>query len=94
MSRYILSAVLLVFLCSLTKQEDYRRPTKITTTCCKSVSSGLIHTKITAYENQPAFDACVEAIVFHTDKGKICSNPKARWVERKIKGIPMFPKTE
>ncbi|XP_018596502.1 eotaxin-like isoform X1 [Scleropages formosus] len=85
MSRYILIAVLFLSLCSITKQEDYRRPTKIVTSCCKSVSSAVVNLDILSYEHQPALGPCVEAIVFQTNKGKVCSNPKARWVSKKIK---------
>uniref|UniRef100_A0A3B3Q541 Chemokine interleukin-8-like domain-containing protein n=1 Tax=Paramormyrops kingsleyae TaxID=1676925 RepID=A0A3B3Q541_9TELE len=64
----------------------YRRPSKVSTTCCKMVSSAPILFDIYGYERQNALGPCVEAIVFDTVKGKVCSNPKARWVIKKMKG--------
>ncbi|XP_018596503.1 eotaxin-like isoform X2 [Scleropages formosus] len=71
--------------CSPAQSSKYRRPTKIVTSCCKSVSSAVVNLDILSYEHQPALGPCVEAIVFQTNKGKVCSNPKARWVSKKIK---------
>ncbi|XP_072567581.1 C-C motif chemokine 8-like isoform X2 [Paramormyrops kingsleyae] len=78
-------AVLLMLAVSVTKQDDYRRPSKVSTTCCKMVSSAPILFDIYGYERQNALGPCVEAIVFDTVKGKVCSNPKARWVIKKMK---------
>uniref|UniRef100_A0A3B3Q2Z3 Chemokine interleukin-8-like domain-containing protein n=1 Tax=Paramormyrops kingsleyae TaxID=1676925 RepID=A0A3B3Q2Z3_9TELE len=55
-----------------------RRPSKVSTTCCKMVSSAPILFDIYGYERQNALGPylCIT----------VCSNPKARWVIKKMKG--------
>ncbi|XP_066565073.1 eotaxin [Amia ocellicauda] len=66
---------------------NYRRPTKVTTRCCENVSKALIPYAITGYIRQNPLKPCVDAVIFYTEKGKICSDPEARWVQRKIKEL-------
>ncbi|XP_048868319.1 eotaxin-like isoform X1 [Brienomyrus brachyistius] len=80
-----LVALLVIVACMAPEITGYRRPSKVSTTCCKMVSSAQILFEIYGYERQNALGPCVEAIVFDTVKGKVCSNPKARWVMRKMK---------
>ncbi|KAG7487431.1 hypothetical protein MATL_G00023390 [Megalops atlanticus] len=84
---FVVAAVLVLIGCMTSVSASYRRPTKITTECCKSVSRAKIPYEITAYKWQNALDPCVEAIIFYTNKGNICTNPEARWVKEKIKGL-------
>ncbi|XP_066565071.1 C-C motif chemokine 21b [Amia ocellicauda] len=65
----------------------YRRPTKITTDCCEKVSKARIPYAITGYKRQNPLKPCVDAVIFYTDKGQICSDPEARWVEKKIREL-------
>ncbi|KAI1882743.1 hypothetical protein AGOR_G00238080 [Albula goreensis] len=70
------------------QKSNFRRPTKVTTSCCESVSKSLIPYTVKEYKFQNALGPCVEAVIFYTDKGAVCSDPSARWVQRKIKELP------
>ncbi|XP_036410907.1 chemokine (C-C motif) ligand 34b, duplicate 4 isoform X1 [Megalops cyprinoides] len=84
---FVVAAVLVVIGCVTSVSGSYRRPTKVTTQCCKSVSRSKIPHEIRAYKRQNALHPCVEAIVFYTNMGNICTNPKAKWIAEKIKGL-------
>ncbi|XP_036410908.1 chemokine (C-C motif) ligand 34b, duplicate 4 isoform X2 [Megalops cyprinoides] len=87
-SFWMLAVALTLLVCGITAQvKNYRRPTKVTTQCCKSVSRSKIPHEIRAYKRQNALHPCVEAIVFYTNMGNICTNPKAKWIAEKIKGL-------
>lgn len=49
-----------------------RRPSKVSTTCCKMVSSAQIPFEIYGYERQNALDPCVEAIVWVSRHPRPC----------------------
>ncbi|KAK1168642.1 eotaxin-like [Acipenser oxyrinchus oxyrinchus] len=79
--------VLMALVVTAVMANPYRRPTKVTTSCCKSVSRTWIPYNITGYREQNALEPCVSAIIFYTKEvGPVCSNPIARWVQNKIKG--------
>nr|XP_023656458.1 C-C motif chemokine 24-like [Paramormyrops kingsleyae]XP_023656459.1 C-C motif chemokine 24-like [Paramormyrops kingsleyae]XP_023656460.1 C-C motif chemokine 24-like [Paramormyrops kingsleyae] len=82
MVRYATIVVLIALAaCSFAQREKSRRLSG----CCTAVSSARIPYTITGYRHQKAMGLCVEAIVFQTNKGRFCSNPKALWVAKKIK---------
>uniref|UniRef100_A0A8C8ETF7 Chemokine interleukin-8-like domain-containing protein n=1 Tax=Oncorhynchus tshawytscha TaxID=74940 RepID=A0A8C8ETF7_ONCTS len=63
-----------------------RRPSKVTTNCCTSVSDTPIKSELQGYRIQNSMPPCVNAIIFYTVKGeKICSDPKTLWVDRRKK---------
>uniref|UniRef100_A0A8C7NHN6 Chemokine interleukin-8-like domain-containing protein n=1 Tax=Oncorhynchus mykiss TaxID=8022 RepID=A0A8C7NHN6_ONCMY len=63
-----------------------RRPSKVTTNCCTSVSDTPIKSELQGYRIQNSMPPCVNAIIFYTVKGeKICSDPKTPWVDRRKK---------
>ncbi|KAJ8357034.1 hypothetical protein SKAU_G00198280 [Synaphobranchus kaupii] len=70
---------------------NFRRPMKVTTICCKSVSKAHFTFKVTGYKQQNALGRCVDAIIFYTEKGKVCSNPEDHWVQMKMKEVPRIP---
>ncbi|XP_045567002.1 eotaxin [Salmo salar] len=85
-----LSLALLITMCVyLTSvSANYRRPTKVTTSCCTSVSDSHIKFRLQGYHIQNAMPPCVDAIVFYTAKGvKICSDPKAPWVNKRMQRL-------
>ncbi|XP_041120622.1 eotaxin-like [Polyodon spathula] len=82
--------VLMALVVTAVMANPYRRPTKVTTTCCKSVSRAWIPYNITGYREQNALEPCVLAVIFYTKEvGPVCSNPTARWVQNKMKVVPM-----
>ncbi|KAM9331681.1 chemokine (C-C motif) ligand 34b, duplicate 4 [Pholidichthys leucotaenia] len=54
--------------------------------CCVGVTNRNISSEVTeeTYYEQTARPPCVEAIIFKTDSGSICANPKAQWVQNII----------
>ncbi|XP_060690263.1 eotaxin-like [Hemiscyllium ocellatum] len=67
---------------------SFRRPGRIPVNCCKSVSSKKGSFTITSYRIQPRSKPCVKAVIFYTkQKGAICANPKAKWVQKMIKQL-------
>ncbi|KAJ8274385.1 hypothetical protein COCON_G00090100 [Conger conger] len=81
----------LVMLLACGTRSSFRIPTKVTFTCCESVSPNRFSHTVTGYKQQIAQGPCVHAIIFETDKGQICSSPGARWVQKKMKEVPMIP---
>ncbi|KAK6299584.1 hypothetical protein J4Q44_G00296170 [Coregonus suidteri] len=90
-----LSLALLIAMCVyLTSvSANYRRPTKVTTNCCTSVSKTDIKFRLKGYHIQNAMAPCVDAIVFYSVKGgKICSDPKAPWVNSRKQYLNVMKK--
>ncbi|KAK6484011.1 eotaxin-like [Huso huso] len=82
--------VLMALVVAAVMANPYRRPTRVTTSCCKSVSRVKIPYNITGYREQSALKPCVAAVIFYTKEiGPVCSSPIARWVKNKMKVVPM-----
>ncbi|XP_051542534.1 chemokine (C-C motif) ligand 34b, duplicate 4 isoform X2 [Myxocyprinus asiaticus] len=81
--------MLMVLVCVTEQQGGYRRPTKVGVNCCKEVSRARIplEIKLIGYKHQNALTPCVDAIIFYTEKEKYCSDPKARWISPRLKGL-------
>uniref|UniRef100_A0A8C7NBS0 Chemokine (C-C motif) ligand 34b, duplicate 4 n=1 Tax=Oncorhynchus kisutch TaxID=8019 RepID=A0A8C7NBS0_ONCKI len=61
----------------------HRRPSKVTTNCCTSVSDTPIKSELQGYASKTP---CHPVLIFYTVKGeKICSDPKTLWVDRRKK---------
>ncbi|XP_069474102.1 eotaxin-like [Ambystoma mexicanum] len=88
-NRYVLGASAVLLLClAAAMGNDYRRPSKVTTRCCKNVSKSRIPFAITDYRIQNHFEACVYAVIFTTErKGAFCADPKAPWVLKMIRNL-------
>ncbi|XP_078065211.1 C-C motif chemokine 8-like [Mustelus asterias] len=83
-----IAVIFMLFGIILVSSDSYLRPSRVTTNCCKRVSSRRFPYNITHYRIQNALYPCVEAVVFYTvEVGPICSNPVARWVSKKIREI-------
>nr|AFM88511.1 small inducible cytokine [Callorhinchus milii] len=83
-----ITVLVVLFAIVLGSGNSYRRPTKVTTNCCKQVSGRRIMFNVTHYTIQNGMPPCVEAVIFYTSEiGAICSNPTLLWVARKIKMI-------
>ncbi|KAE8604928.1 hypothetical protein XENTR_v10014895 [Xenopus tropicalis] len=67
---------------------DYRRPIKVNIECCTSVSKARIRYPIISHKEQPAANLCVKAVIFRTTShGSFCSDPKAKWVRKKVENL-------
>ncbi|XP_035269430.1 eotaxin-like [Anguilla anguilla] len=82
----VLAALFVIFGCLASASP--RRPSKITTRCCTSVAKSEIPHKIISYTRQNALGPCVDAIIFQAkNKKKFCTDPKARWVQKKLEEL-------
>uniref|UniRef100_A0A3B4GDJ9 Chemokine interleukin-8-like domain-containing protein n=1 Tax=Pundamilia nyererei TaxID=303518 RepID=A0A3B4GDJ9_9CICH len=52
--------------------------------CCTSVANKKITEPILGYLVQKANAPCVNAVIFHTNDGPLCADPKAQWVKDQI----------
>ncbi|XP_073686426.1 chemokine (C-C motif) ligand 34b, duplicate 4 isoform X1 [Garra rufa] len=89
-SRLITVAVLIALMgCFTGALGNYRRPTRVGVSCCKEVSRARIPAEIelVGYKHQNALSPCVDAIIFYTEKEKICSDPAARWIKGRMNGL-------
>ncbi|KAB5533116.1 hypothetical protein PHYPO_G00128070 [Pangasianodon hypophthalmus] len=84
-----LVVLLALFGCITAAPGNYRRPTKVGLVCCEAVSKAVIppSIKLTAYKRQNALKPCVEAVIFFSENEKYCSDPAARWIPKKMKGL-------
>ncbi|XP_062841531.1 chemokine (C-C motif) ligand 34b, duplicate 4 [Trichomycterus rosablanca] len=84
-----LVVLLMLFGCITAAHANYRRPTKVGVLCCEAVSKAMIphDIKLTGYKHQNDLSPCVEAIVFYSKDERFCSDPSARWIKRKQKGL-------
>ncbi|KAL2096978.1 hypothetical protein ACEWY4_006185 [Coilia grayii] len=55
--------------------------------CCTKVSTDEITDPILSYRFQPQNLPCVNAFIFETAKGFICSAPRQKWVLRTVKEL-------
>ncbi|KAG5847296.1 C-C motif chemokine 20-like [Anguilla anguilla] len=84
--------LVILLACGITAQlSKLRRPNKGTISCCQSVSKMPITYGVTGYKQQKANGRCVDAIIFYTEKGEVCSHPEAHWVKKKMNEVPMIP---
>ncbi|XP_004575898.1 C-C motif chemokine 3 [Maylandia zebra] len=72
--------LLSLYLCwqlSAARHAPRRRP------CCVLVTSRNMSADVVGqtYREQPAGSPCVKAIIFHTNDGPLCADPKAQWVK-------------
>uniref|UniRef100_A0A3B4GDL2 Chemokine interleukin-8-like domain-containing protein n=1 Tax=Pundamilia nyererei TaxID=303518 RepID=A0A3B4GDL2_9CICH len=61
--------------------------TEVIEPCCVQVTSRNMSADVVGqtYREQPAGSPCVKAIIFHTNDGPLCADPKAQWVkDRKL----------
>ncbi|XP_050958272.1 C-C motif chemokine 8 isoform X2 [Labeo rohita] len=84
-----LALMMMVLVCVTAQQSNYRRPTRVGVSCCKEVSRARIPltVKLVGYKQQNALSPCVDAIIFYTEKNKICSDPDARWIPARLRDL-------
>ncbi|XP_043926837.1 C-C motif chemokine 26-like [Protopterus annectens] len=80
--------VILLVACLAVSLCDFRRPTKVTTSCCKSVSKNRVPYTILRFKRQNYLGPCVHAVIFFTEEaGAICAHPGMPWVKRKVEEL-------
>uniref|UniRef100_W5MIX4 Chemokine (C-C motif) ligand 34b, duplicate 4 n=1 Tax=Lepisosteus oculatus TaxID=7918 RepID=W5MIX4_LEPOC len=89
---FLVALIISLVGCVALASANYRRPTKVTTSCCKAVSKTRIKSNITGYKLQNALKPCVEAVIFITNNQSVCSDPTVRWVKRKIQVFSEVPR--
>ncbi|XP_073796979.1 chemokine CCL-CUa [Danio rerio] len=57
---------------------------KYGTNCCKSVSKVEVTDPIIGIRIQRKSHLCVKAIIFETEQGDFCSDPRQPWARRKV----------
>ncbi|XP_043926835.1 C-C motif chemokine 8-like [Protopterus annectens] len=88
LSQMFIVMVMLLLISHTATLPDFRRPTKVTTRCCESISSAKIPYKIVGFQRQNPLGPCVSAIIFFTEgNGAICVHPKAPWVLRQLREL-------
>ncbi|XP_039620340.1 C-C motif chemokine 20-like [Polypterus senegalus] len=87
MPRLIQGVLIFIIFTSCTAfANNYRRPSKITTNCCTSVSAAKVPYTIKGCRQQNALGPCVQAVIFYTkETGSFCADPKAPWVKQKVR---------
>uniref|UniRef100_A0A8C2K4U3 Chemokine interleukin-8-like domain-containing protein n=1 Tax=Cyprinus carpio TaxID=7962 RepID=A0A8C2K4U3_CYPCA len=68
------------FFC-LTVAEDQ----KVRKPCCTKVSTANVTDPIINIRLQRKSLPCVKAVIFETEQGEFCRDPKLRWVKEKVK---------
>nr|XP_055059131.1 uncharacterized protein LOC129442857 isoform X2 [Misgurnus anguillicaudatus] len=55
--------------------------------CCTSVSTTEITSPITGFRLQKRNGSCVNAVIFYTDEGALCTHWKESWVKQKVQEL-------
>ncbi|KAL7835325.1 hypothetical protein SRHO_G00276720 [Serrasalmus rhombeus] len=87
-----LAVLLVLFACTTGASGSFRRPTRVGLVCCEQVSKMPIPRNISliGYKHQNALAPCVEAVIFYSNTEKFCSDPTARWIQRRQKDLEEY----
>ncbi|KAF4095733.1 hypothetical protein G5714_023336 [Onychostoma macrolepis] len=58
---------------------------KVVNSCCTKVSAAVVTDPIISFRFQRESLPCVKAVIFETERGEFCCDPKQRWVREKVK---------
>ncbi|XP_066501960.1 C-C motif chemokine 24-like [Hoplias malabaricus] len=61
--------------------------------CCVSVSTSPVPEPIIGFSLQQRNPPCVQAVIFKTEKGHFCTDPRQFWVQKKVKELMKSQKT-
>uniref|UniRef100_A0A9J7Z9G6 Chemokine (C-C motif) ligand 34b, duplicate 1 n=1 Tax=Cyprinus carpio carpio TaxID=630221 RepID=A0A9J7Z9G6_CYPCA len=86
-------ALMMMVLVCVTAQQDGRKSgkQKVRKPCCTKVSTANVTDPIINIRLQRKSLPCVKAVMFETEQGEFCRDPKLRWVQEKVKHF--FKKT-
>uniref|UniRef100_A0A673HVU1 Chemokine interleukin-8-like domain-containing protein n=1 Tax=Sinocyclocheilus rhinocerous TaxID=307959 RepID=A0A673HVU1_9TELE len=52
--------------------------------CCTKVSKAKVTNRIISFRRQNESLPCVKAVIFKTERGEFCCDPRQRWVKKKV----------
>ncbi|XP_048031243.1 C-C motif chemokine 2-like isoform X2 [Megalobrama amblycephala] len=83
--RILMRSLAVVFIASViwTITVSADAPQKVST-CCKAVSKAKLTDPIIGFRKQKQSLPCVMAIVFETERGEFCCDPRQQWVKEKV----------
>ncbi|KAL7835319.1 hypothetical protein SRHO_G00276660 [Serrasalmus rhombeus] len=61
--------------------------------CCVSVSRSRVEEPLKSFRLQKSSSPCVKAVIFETEKGQFCIDPRQPWVRKKIEEFRRQQKT-
>ncbi|XP_026056973.1 eotaxin-like [Carassius auratus] len=67
---------------------------KVKESCCTQVSTAKVTDPILNITLQRKSLPCVRAVIFKTERGDSCSDPKQKWVQEKVKQFLRDQKTK
>ncbi|XP_058621945.1 C-C motif chemokine 20-like [Onychostoma macrolepis] len=73
------AVVIVTVICTTTAEENIGNP------CCTKVSTAVVTDPIIGIRFQRESLPCMKAVIFETERGESCSDPKQRWVREKVK---------
>uniref|UniRef100_A0A8C2K0D3 Chemokine interleukin-8-like domain-containing protein n=1 Tax=Cyprinus carpio TaxID=7962 RepID=A0A8C2K0D3_CYPCA len=79
--RSLAVAVVITSVIWITTAEDQ----KVRKPCCTKVSTANVTDPIINIRLQRKSLPCVKAVIFKTEQGEFCSDPRQRWVKEKVK---------
>uniref|UniRef100_A0A8C1WXX3 Chemokine interleukin-8-like domain-containing protein n=1 Tax=Cyprinus carpio TaxID=7962 RepID=A0A8C1WXX3_CYPCA len=79
--RSLAVAVVITSVIWITTAEDQ----KVRKPCCTKVSTANVTDPIINIRLQRKSLPCVKAVIFETEQGEFCRDPKLRWVQEKVK---------
>ncbi|KAL7835322.1 hypothetical protein SRHO_G00276690 [Serrasalmus rhombeus] len=87
-----LAVLLVLFGCTAGVSGSYRLPTRVRLVCCEQVSRMPIprNIELIGYKHQNALAPCVEAVIFYSKTDKFCSDPAARWIQRRKQDLEEY----
>uniref|UniRef100_A0A8C2K2J8 Chemokine interleukin-8-like domain-containing protein n=1 Tax=Cyprinus carpio TaxID=7962 RepID=A0A8C2K2J8_CYPCA len=82
--RSLAVAVVITSVIWITTDQKVRKP------CCTKVSTANVTDPIINIRLQRKSLPCVKAVIFKTEQGEFCSDPRQRWVKEKVKQFLNF----
>ncbi|XP_069562913.1 chemokine (C-C motif) ligand 34b, duplicate 4 [Brachyistius frenatus] len=78
--------LLLLSVCLCVFSHSARHAGRIKHPCCEAISAVNISKDVMGdlYIEYPAGKHCVKAVGFRTEKGWVCTDPNALWVQRRV----------
>ncbi|XP_026056970.1 C-C motif chemokine 24-like [Carassius auratus] len=81
--RSLAVAVVIAYVIWTTTAEEQ----KLDTPCCTQVSRAKLTDPILNFRLQPESLPCVRAVIFETERGEFCRDPRQPWVKEKVKNL-------
>ncbi|XP_048031241.1 eotaxin-like [Megalobrama amblycephala] len=85
--RILMRSLAVVFIASViwTITVSAQPPQKVRSPCCTAVSTVEFTDPIISFRKQEKSLSCVMALIFKTERGEFCYDPRQPWVQEKVK---------